>query len=74
MATDRAHIRLVDSVWTFIRAFDGADGFTRVEDGRRVDVSKAPIGYQVGNDKLVAASEPVVDNSTPGAETVSFRS
>lgn len=69
MAIDRAHIRLVDGNWTFIKSFDGPNGFTRTEDDRRVDISKAPIGYQVGNDKLVAATFTQTDNSTPSAET-----
>lgn len=72
---DRAHIRLVDTAWTFQRAFNGttnANGdalFFRAEDGRKVDLTLAPIGYQVGNDKLVAATE-TVNNTTAGGEPV----
>ena len=70
--TDRAHIRLIDSVWTFQKAFNSATGFFRIVDGRRVDLSKAPIGYEVGNDRLVAAVETLDDTST-GSETITER-
>lgn len=66
---DRAHIRLIDGTWTFQRAFDGANGFFRTQDGRRVDVAQAPLGYEIGNDRLVAAVETLVDTST-GSEVV----
>jgi len=70
--TDRAHIRLVNSVWTFQRGFDGANGSFRGEDGRMTDVAKAPIGYQIGNDKLVTATE-TVDDTTAGGEPITER-
>ncbi len=66
---DRAHIRLMGSVWAFQQAFDGTTDSRgksrsfRTEDDRKVLLTQAPIGYQVGNDKLVAATDTLNDVS-----------
>lgn len=60
---DRAHIR-IGSPPLIIGKFDGPNGFSRLEDGRRVDISQAPIGYQIENDKLVAYTLTTNDTST----------
>lgn len=62
---DRAHIRNGQ----IIKMFGGPSGYLVNEDGRRTDVSKIDIGWQLGNDRLVAVVEETQDTST-GADIV----
>lgn len=63
--TARAHIRSGE----IIRRYSGERGWFQLENGD--SVSPPVIGYENGNDKIVAVETATVDNSTPGAETVS---
>jgi hypothetical protein len=66
--TQIAHIR-IGTPTQIIKVFGNKTGFSRLEDGRRMDISQAPIGYQIGDDKLVAYTLVENDTST-GPDTV----
>ena len=65
---DRAHIR-VGTPTRLLNKFVGPSGFSRLEDGRRVNISQAPIPFQIENDKLVPYTLVTNDTST-GPDTV----
>ena len=65
---DRIHIR-IGSPSVILGRFDGPNGFLRNADGRKTDVSRIDIGWQLGNDKLVPYTLTENDTST-GPTTV----